>query len=148
MDYASRRPQTSPLQPIENRFLSRTGLLGWWLNLTAPPRLADDASIKQKERVRKAELTSFSILAIFILVVGLVTNGKADLATGESVALMAFFLLIAAILNRRGHTTAAAYLIPSVFMLLDISAIVQSTSATSVPTGELSIAMLPAYDLL
>lgn len=140
--------QTSRLQPIENRFLPRKGALGWWLNLTAPPRPADNAPIQEKERVRKAELTSYSILAIFVLVVGLVSNSLADPASAESVGGMGFFLVIAAVLNRTGHTRTAAYLLPSLFMALDVAAIVHSTSANTTPAGQLTLLLLPAYDLL
>src|SRR5215472_11779336 len=87
----------------------RTGLLGWWLNLTAPPWPSNSVPIAERERLRKAELSSYSFLALFAFLVALLSNSLADPATAEAVGLMGVCLLVAAFLNRGGHTRLAAY---------------------------------------
>lgn len=118
----------------------RSGIVGWWLNLTAPPRPAVIHSIVERERLRKAELTSFSILAVFVFLVTLVSNSLADPSTGQAVGTMALGLIIAAALNRIGRTRIAAYLVPTLLMLLIMAAILQAK-------GGLRLIWLPAYDL-
>src|SRR5690242_5694243 len=115
------RSEQIPL-PTQNAaahsIIRRAGLVGWWLNLTAPSWPDRSLPIQERERLRKAELTSFSILAIFAFLIALVSNSLADLTTAQAVGLMAIILLVAAILNRTGRTRAAAYLIPSGMILL------------------------------
>ena len=118
----------------------RTGLVGWWLNLTAPPAPQRVLPLAQREQLRKAELTSFSIVAVFLFLVALVSNSLAHPSTAEAVGIMAVGLVIAALLNRSGLTRAAAYLIPSLLMVLIALAVVGTK-------GGLELAMLPAYDL-
>jgi len=136
-----RREGGSPLEDPNNstRIVQRNGLLGWWLNLTAPQWPNHSIPISERERLRKAELTSFSILATFACLVALVSNSLADPTTAEAVGLIAIFLLIAAILNRTGRTRIAAYLVPSVLMLLMAAVILEDTS--------LRLTDLPLYDL-
>jgi hypothetical protein len=121
--------------------VTRRGLVGWWLNLTAPRWPAHPIPMKERERLRKAELTSFSILAIFAFLLALVSNSLAHAATAQAVILMGVVLLIAAILNRAGWTRSAAYLIPSVLMLLLAITIIRG------PGGGLQLIGLPIYDL-
>jgi hypothetical protein len=118
--------------------MRRTGLLGWWLNLTAPRWPSHTIPIVERERLRKAELTSFSILAIFACLIALVSNSLADVTTAEAVIGIAIALLIAAVLNRTGHTRIAAYLVPSVMMLIMAANLLQ---------GSLELIELPIYDL-
>jgi hypothetical protein len=119
--------------------VQREGLLGWWLNLTAPRWPNYSIPISERERLRKAELTSFSILATFACLIALVSNSLADPTTAEAVGLIGIFLLVAAILNRTGRTRTAAYLVPSVLMLLMAAVILQDEN--------LRLTDLPLYDL-
>lgn len=123
----------------------RRGLMGWWLDLTAPPRPNRTLPMGERERLRKAELTSFSILAVFFLVVLLVSNSLAHPSTaqaaGVALGAMALGLFVAAVLNRAGWTPLAAYLVPSLLTLVIMLAIVRTD-------GGLRLALLPAYDLL
>lgn len=132
--------QPSPDPNTQQDFVRRSGLVGWWLNLTAPPRPTHVVSVAARERLRKAELTSFSILAIFAFLIALISNSLADPANAEAVGAMAIFLFIAALLNRTGHTASAAYLVPGAMMLLLALAILQEK-------GGLRLILLPAYDL-
>ncbi len=112
---------TAPLSTFrleDNRLWQRRGLVGWWLNLTAPPRPPRGASIAEQERIRKAELTSLSILAVFAFLIALVSNSLANAATGQAVLAMTLALLACAVLNRRGLTRTAAYLVPGFFMVI------------------------------
>jgi hypothetical protein len=118
----------------------RQGMMGWWLNLTAPPWPNYAIPIDQRERLRKAELTSFSILAIFAFCIALVSNSLADVATAQAVGVLAIGLLIAAVLNRTGHTRIAAYMVPSLFMLVAVGAVLQGQGGLR-PIG------FPIYDL-
>jgi hypothetical protein len=118
----------------------RRGLVGWWLNLTAPAWPKRTLPIGERERLRKAELTSFSILAVFLLLVSLVSNSLAHPATAQAVLVMGAGLVVAGVLNRHGNTRTAAYLVPTLLMLVIAAAIVRSA-------GGLQLALLPAYDL-
>ncbi len=118
----------------------RGGMLGWWLNLTAPPWPDHPIPIVERERLRKAELTSYSFLVLFAFLIALVSNSLADAATAQAVGLMAVCLLIAAIFNRTGRTRLAAYLTPGVMMFLIALAVVNEP-------GGLRPILLPAYDL-
>jgi hypothetical protein len=128
-----RSPQT-----IDYRLWERHGLLGWWLDLTAPPPPPKTALISERERLRKAELTSVSLLAVFACLLALVSNSLADLATAEAVVAIALSLLVAAVLNRTGRTRVAAYFVPSVLLLIMAAHVVQE------PLGLIG---LPVYDL-
>ncbi len=120
--------------------IRRTGILGWWLNLTAPTWPNQPLPIAERERLRKAELTSISFLALFAFLLTLLSNSLADPGTAQAVAVMAVCLVIAAILNRAGRTRIAAYLTPGVMMLLIAAAVVQAP-------GGLRLVVIPAWDL-
>lgn len=129
-----------PMQPDQqgSNLSQRRGIVGWWLNLTSPPVPNYVLPINERERLRKAELTSFSIIAVFAFLIALVSNSLEDPATAQAVGIMAVGLFIAAILNRAGRTRAAAYLIPSLMMLVIVAAILGAG---------LDALTLPAYDL-
>lgn len=132
--------EAPPSPELPQDFVRRTGLVGWWLSLTAPPRPINVVSVPERERLRKAELASFSMLAIFAFLIALISNSLADPANAEAVGAMAICLIIAALLNRTGHTSAAAYLIPGAMMLLIALAILQEK-------GGLRLILMPAFDL-
>jgi hypothetical protein len=117
----------------------RRGLLGFWLNLTAPPQPYRLLDIVARERLRKAELTSYSILAVFVFLLTLVSNSLADPSTAQAVIIMAVGLFIAAVLNRTGRTRTAAYLVPTLLMVLIALAVAGGIG--------LDVIALPAYDL-
>jgi hypothetical protein len=149
------RGSSLSLEPLMNRDVSyspgfqhgsqvsivrRTGIVGWWLNMTAPRWPTHIIPVKERERLRKAELTSFSILAIFAFLLALVSNSLADPTTAQAVGLMAFVLIVAAVLNRTGRTRAAAYLIPGAMLLLLMATVIEAP-------GGLQLIGLPIYDL-
>ena len=113
-----------PNDPERNGFSKRKGITGWWLNLTAPPLPDRLLGIGERERLRKAELTSLSILAVFLFLLTLVSNSLTHPATAEAVVIMAIGLIVAAVLNRTGKTRTAAYLVPGLLMVLIALAIV------------------------
>jgi hypothetical protein len=135
---------TPPNQPRPRR----GGFFGWWIDRTAPPvpSRPGAVSIAERERLRKAELTSISILAIMAFLLALLSNSLADPSTGQAVATMAVVLVIAILLNRAPRATSwrtrvAAYMVPGIMMLLIMAAILQAG-------GGLRLIWLPAYDLL
>ncbi|HEU0025579.1 MAG TPA: hypothetical protein VFQ25_00555 [Ktedonobacterales bacterium] len=133
--YTGQRSPQQPQGPLERR----SGLVGWWLNLTAPPRPTTPVSRDVSERLRKAELTSLSLLPILALLIALVSNSLVSLATAQAVGLMAIVLVITAALNRSGYVRIAAYLVPSILFLL------LAFSLISAPG--LRLIGLPIYDL-
>jgi hypothetical protein len=138
---ANNQPLPPQLPPISTRrTIRRGGPLGWWLDLTAPPRPLATASVAARERVRKAELTSLSILVVFGFVLALISNSLADPGTAQSVAVVGVTLILVAALNRLGLTRTAAYFLPSILMLVIMSAILMAP-------GGLRLIVLPAYDL-
>jgi hypothetical protein len=126
---------------VEAQLSKRFGLAGWWLDLTAPPRPGGSVSLAERERIRKAELTSYSILAVFALLVILVSYTLTQPSARLAIIAMAVGLCIAAVLNRYGWTRTAAYLVPSLLMALIMVAILMAP-------GGLSYPWLITYDLL
>ena len=129
----------SVVEAPNNRLWLRRGVIGWWLNLTAPARPLKPASIAEQERIRKAELTSLSILAVFLLIIALVSNSLANIATAEAVVIAAIGLTAAAVFNRFGWTRTAAYLVPSIIML--------SLVASLAKENAIRVIVFPLYDL-
>ncbi|MBE3560243.1 MAG: hypothetical protein IMW89_13620 [Ktedonobacteraceae bacterium] len=103
----------------------RKGILGRWLNLTAPPRPADMSSLTVREYVRKAELTSVTIIAIFAFLVAITSNNLTGGLIGMlPIVLMAVMLAIAGWFNRKGHIYIAAYtIVISLTLLIGLAVI-------------------------
>src|SRR6185437_2180382 len=95
---------------VSSPLSTRSGLAGWWLNLTAPPRPSGILLLFERERIRKAELTSYSILAVFFFLLMLVSDTLTQSSARFAVIGMAIGLCVAALLNRAGWTRTAAYL--------------------------------------
>jgi hypothetical protein len=89
--------------------------------------------------LRKAELTSYSILAVFAFLLALVSNSLADPSTAQAVLFMAIGLTVAAILNRFGWTLIAAFLVPILLMAVIALAVLGAL--------QLDIILFPAFDL-
>ena len=138
---ARHSPPSLPETPGSHQgLIRRAGLIGWWLSLTAPAWPTQALPIAERERLRKAELTSISFLALFAFLLALLSNSLADPGTLQAVLLMAVCLVIAAFLNRKGFTRVAAYLTPLVMMLLIAAAVLQAP-------GGLRPIVMPAWDL-
>jgi hypothetical protein len=132
-------PRTVP--KIDAPMPPRSGLVGWWLNLTAPPRPAGILVLAERERIRKAELTSYGILAVFAFLLIVVSYTLTQPSVRIAVIAMAIGLCVAALLNRSGWTRTAAYLVPLLLMAMMMLAVVAAP-------GGLSYPWLFAYDLL
>ncbi len=133
-----RAPGQMPPQHAQGQS-TRTGLVGWWLNLTAP-RLPDGILPRQEaERLRKAELTSLSIIPVLVLLIALVSNSLASPATAMAVVVMAVVLAVAAVFNRIGFVRTAAYLIPGGFGVLIAMSVLAAPG--------LRVIGLPIFDL-
>jgi hypothetical protein len=109
------------------------------LDVTAPARPDGILPLAARERLRKAELTSYSILAVFLFLLILVSDTFTQLSARFAVIAMAVGLCIAAIFNRAGWTRTAAYFVPLLLMALIMVAVLAA--------GPLSMPWLPTYDL-
>ena len=132
-------PRTIP--KIDAPLPPRSGIVGWWLNLSAPPRPGGILVLAERERIRKAELTSYGILAVFAFLLIVVSYALTVPSTRVAILVMAIGLCTAILFNRRGWTRTAAYLVPLLLMAMMMLAIVTAS-------GGLSLVWMPTYDLL
>ncbi len=115
----------------------------WWLQRTTPPEPATDATLSQRELVRRTQFISKTILlSLFVLLavlVGVILEGSA-----AAVIIILIALLIqgvAALLNRRAKVNWAGFIIVAWF-LLGLTLFLFSSP------GSLSTANLPDFYLL
>ncbi|GHO61407.1 hypothetical protein KSC_002990 [Ktedonobacter sp. SOSP1-52] len=120
----------------------RRGLLGAWLNLTAPPRPAGAmmADLKVREQVRRNEMISISSLLVFAFMLALIGNSLSDPSTGVAVVIMAVVLSLALVFNRLSHPNIASYSIVIFMMLVLVLSLVGAK-------GGLRMIWMPTYDL-
>lgn len=137
---AARRGRFGPSGSVTGGMFDRAGLLGWWLRLTAPAWPDALPAIGERERLRKAELTGLSILAVALLLATLLSANLDRPQTAISALVAGAGLVVAAMLNRAGWTRTAAYLVPTILMLVVIGGIVWED-------GGLQLMTVPAYDL-
>jgi hypothetical protein len=99
----------------------RRGILGWWMNLTAPPRpeIEDLSNLRTRERVRKSETISLTAIGVFIFLLALVSNSLSDPSTAVAVITMGIAMIGALVFNRFGRINTAAYIIV-IFMMIVI----------------------------
>ena len=88
-------------------------LLGWWKAFSLPPEPPPDASFKQRDVFRRAQLAStllFAFVAVLIavLVVFLITNRTSPILIGLVILLA--FMLISAYLNQKGQVNIAGFI--------------------------------------
>lgn len=118
----------------------RKGLFGWWFALTAPERPDDMNMLETREFVRRGEMTSLTILAVFLFLAGIVSNSLSDPSTAEAAVVMAGALVISAVFNRLGRITVAAYILVSFMMAVIMLSIVEAR-------GGLRLIWFTTYDL-
>jgi hypothetical protein len=118
----------------------RRGLLGVWLNLTAPPPASALASVAERERLRKAELSAYVAFGILLLGLALIPNGlqQQQHSTLFGVILIALAGVGAAILNRANHTVAAAIILIAVLFI--------SVGGAMAASKNLDLMWMPALD--
>ena len=119
------------------------GLLRWWLRLTAPSGAQDysDAPTRlQRDRLRRAGLTS--LVALFLLAAPLLLLQQAltDLATAAGIVVMMFITVTALVLNRFGKQALAALL-----LVLSLDIIIEGTLVSA--KGGLGSGWLLTFDL-
>lgn len=98
----------------------RQGILGWWLNLTAPPRPQEMSSLQVRERVRKSELISLVSAFVAAFLLALLSNSLSDPSTAVAAIIMGIALTVALIFNRLGKIQLAAYIV-IIFMLFVVA---------------------------
>jgi hypothetical protein len=140
--------QSYPSYPIVDNavtIVQRRGPLGWWLALTSPPRRRDGARlpIRERETLRKAELTSVAMLVIFAFELALLSNSFADPSTQLAMVVIGVALVIVGALNRAGGLASrfASYLLPTIILIMMMLAV-------ALAVGGLGLVWLPTYDLL
>src|SRR5579885_629929 len=118
----------------------RKGIVGWWFNLTAPPRPTDMSSLQVRESIRKGETNSLIAAATAAFLVAIVFNSLADPSTAAASIAMAVTIIIVLFLNRRGKVKAAAYLLLIMMMLCLMGSLLAAK-------GGLRLVWFPTFDL-
>lgn len=113
----------------------------WWLRLTSSGWNKPQQSLRQRETLRRSQLTAWIILGLLITDLLLIPLGLQDPTTLTAVVVAGLGILGSAILNRLGYTNAAGVLL----ILLIIGA---GMGGVTGHVGGLSVVDLPAYDLL
>lgn len=142
------RPAQGSRQPssfgsnMESEAQTRSGLWHAWLLLTGPSDSAPQATIQERERLRRARLSSAVMFGMLILAVVILPLGLQDPSHATLGADVALFVacFIAAILNRIGQTTIAGLLLVGVLVLAIGGAVLGAK--------QLDFIYLPAFDLL
>lgn len=96
---------------------TRSGLLGAWLNLAAPPPASALASFAERERLRKAELSAYVAFGVFLIGLALVPNALQHTSNLYAIPAIMAAGVAAAALNRTGFTRTAAIILISVFFV-------------------------------
>ena len=134
-------PAPRPSPPVDHtqRWVRRTGLFGWWFDLTAPRRPAGVLPVMREEWLRRAEVTSYMILFVYAAILALIANSLASATTAYAIVFMSVGLIVAAFCNRVGWTGVAAYFVPGLVAVVIMLSLVGSTG--------LQLIGLPIYDL-
>jgi hypothetical protein len=120
-------------------------LFGWWYRLAAPPDMPEDASLRERESVRRGKLASVIILFEFFYHFATVGVGvTSDLGLLPILIISMVVLTVAAIFNRYGKTSIAGAL--SV-LVLEVGMFLNFTML-ALAGGGLSSFDLPLYDIL
>ena len=83
-------------------------LFGWWYAIAAPPFVAEDASLQQREKARRARFMSL-ILLVEIIYTTISLNGGFIADIVISITILSF--VVGIFLNRMGKTSAAGILV-------------------------------------
>lgn len=112
-----------------------------WLRLTSNAWREPQETIGQRERARRNTLAAWVVLGLLVMDMLLLPAGLADPTTLTAILVAALGIVIAAVLNRFGQTTAAGVLL----VLLVLGAIMGAVTGTP---GGLPLVDMPAYDLM
>jgi prefoldin subunit 5 len=123
--------------------LRKNSYLEWWYRLTAPPEVASNASVAERERARRARLSStilfVLLLSLFASLIGAILQSDRTLLF---VLLPSFLVSIVVLaLNRLGKVLTAGIILVSGFELGHIAGLVGN------PHG-LAASDLPGFDFL
>ncbi|HKS70187.1 MAG TPA: hypothetical protein VJQ45_07190 [Ktedonobacterales bacterium] len=113
----------------------------WWLRLTSSGWDGPQATIEERERVRRSRLASWIILGLLIVALVLVPAALTDMPTLEALIAVIVGILLAAIFNRTGHVTISGSLLVALVIGADFGALLSAKPG-------LDTIYLPAYDLL
>lgn len=126
--------------PEKGVWWKRQGLLGIWLDFTSPPRPADMTDLRTREYVRRSELVSITGAAAFVFTLLLVSNILSDFSTQLAEGGVILTTIGATILNRKGKSTVAAYMLVCMLLAMIMFSIIGAT-------GGLRLIWFTTYDL-
>ena len=112
-----------------------------WIRLTSNAWRTPQETVVERERGRRNTLASWIILGLLAMILLLIPAGLADFTTLIAIGVAAVGLVVAAVLNRFGLTTAAGILL----IVLILGAILGAITGAE---GGLPLVDLPAYDLM
>jgi hypothetical protein len=113
----------------------------WWMRTFTWGWDRPRVTLDERERSRRSQLTSFIIAGLMVVAILLLALGINDPSSLFADLALIVGLLIALVLNRAGHVTAAGWLIVALVCGGVIGALVTQ------PTG-LTVDALPGFDLL
>lgn len=129
--------------PLQQKRTQSSGMLDWWHRLTAPPEVAPDASLAERERVRRGQLSSTILLVMLLF-----TLSSLAAALIEGNRSLLFIMLpslvvsiIVLLLNRLGKGLTAGIILVTGFELGYIVSLLRTP-------GGLAVSDLPRFDLL
>jgi hypothetical protein len=126
----------------EDNKQKRSGILGWWLRLTAPASAQqyDQANNHlTRERLRRSQLTSWTAPFVFFAPLLLIQQAG-DPGTLVAIIVLTSISLLALVLNRAGKQTLAALL-----LVLSMDAVIEGALITA--PGGLGSGWLLTFDL-
>lgn len=154
MLYAPERaPQQAPQQsPFQAPFKAQadTPQVNWYLRLTSSGWDSPQETIQERERARRSRLTAWIVLGLFIVDMILIPTANGDPASIIGIAVGALSLVIVAALNRFGLVTVAGSVLVVVIIAIVFGVVVgvSEDPVTKAPAGQLSLNLLPTFDLL
>lgn len=101
----------SPSSPSNQK--AKVSLFGWWYGISLPPEPPPEASFKQRDMVRRAQLASillfwFILVLIVVLVIYVIISGIGPVTIG--LVVLAALMLGATYLNRKGQVNIAGFI--------------------------------------
>jgi hypothetical protein len=117
----------------------RRGLLGAWLNFAAPPPASSLASLTERERLRKAELTAYVAFGVMLIGLAIIPNGLQHQGSTLLFSILIVLAGAAAIaLNRANFTVVAAAILICAFFV--------GVGGAMVTSSNLDLMWMPAFD--
>src|SRR5579875_48410 len=140
---ANAAPEGAPVPSYLAVAQRENRLFSWWYRIASPPRPAQSATFKEKERFRRGRTGSQIIPALFVM---LLISVPSAIGGGNSLLLPIIIggicaLILATILNRAGMVNLAGFIVVIAFMAYPMADIATSP-------GGLGMTSLPLFGFL